>query len=231
MVKPQEQNPINAKFLAILFVSVFILVGIPVGIIVNKSQQLVADKNTFKNNDNNCSTKTQPECVSCSSFSDQCQCSGGKVGGNICKWERNVVSSKPGTEGGKANPCPDGYCDTEPIQRCECLNSENTSEHIYVSTVREYDCTTACKASGFVCGEGGCQIASEAMPLQSGKCVNDCSDECKRFDNCPGVGNQIGHCGWTKTKPVVEKKWCRTCTKVCPPGPVENTVTTDELPQ
>jgi len=106
-------NPINARFLAVLFIAVFIIVGIPVGILVSKSQQVL---------------------------------------------------------------------------------NENTGDEDIVVGPTIYEEETA--------DEFGCKTT--------------CTDECKRVDNCPGEGRQLGHCGWTKTKPVIEKKWCRLCAEACP---------------
>ena len=62
-----------------------------------------------------------------------------------------------------------------------------------------------------------------------GVCKKVCVTECKRADNCFRADSyQIGHCGWTHTKPVSEKKWCRICTRICPtPEPTEEPETID----
>jgi len=114
MAKSRATNPITARFLSILFISVFIIVGIPVGILISRSQQIIKDNSTA---------------------------------------------------------------------------SEETA---------------------------GPTIYQEETTVDFMGCKTTCIDECKRADNCPGTGNLIGHCGWTRTKPVVEKKWCRQCTRSCP---------------
>ena len=63
------------------------------------------------------------------------------------------------------------------------------------------------------------QRQSDQPYIDENGCEVLCIEECKRGDNCREAEiNQGEHCGWTKTKPIIEKRFCRVCTTTCPDG-------------